>query len=1071
MKIILTHSIYDSIKFNLKTELTAVLILLALFQLNANNDPLSLETGNTSCYKDLAIEKEPNTTAQQRAITGTITDQSGNVLPGASIVVKGTSIGVSSNYNGKYRINIPTNTKEIVVSFIGYQTQKITIGTKTNINVVLKENSNNLDEVLVVGYGSKDRKTVAGSVAQISGVVLENRPITNVIDGLQGALPGLTITRSSGRPGGEGYNINIRGQSSLNGGNSPLILIDGIEGNLELLDPNDIKSVSVLKDASASIYGTRASGGVLLIITKTGRKNQAPKITYSTNYSTNVIANLTERVNLRQWIELDWEAQTTGGGSPIFSATNATLEEALAKVDRGAEPEAFGNKEFLFYKEENWDKALFDNGEQKTHNISVRGGGERSDYSVALGYTRTDGILRDAWDSSERTNIRLNHGYELSDRLRLETKISYNKKRTLEGAFGARSIFTTRNKIFTWHPIFTQSGKSYTTQSGFSNPRQLANRDQGKRVTTEENFKGNFKLSYKLIDGLKIHTQVGINREFYNYNIFQAVSKRWNYDDTPAGHNRTENQLTITSGESTYKNLTAYLDYHKVIADKHSIAVMFGGSHEEKDYNAIAGQKRNFAQTEVLSLNLGNGEDFVGSSSSHWALKSLFSRFTYIYDSKYIAEAIFRRDGTSVFSPEKRWGNFGGVSLAWVASEEEFIKNLNIFDHLKLRASVGTTGNQSFDKNQLYDYIALIAIQNTGYHFANNTEVIAAYEKGIVSQSRTWENLKTTNFGVDYSFLNSKLSGSFDVYKKENKNMLLNVNTPAVIGGSTPKKNIGSLKTTGFEFSLKWADQVSNDFSYSISANLSDNTNLLVDYNGRDAISATREGYALNTYWGLSWDGIIQNQEELDEYKKIGNVPSNIGIGDARYKDINGDGKLSTFDDDGNDADIINLGNNQARYSYGFNLSAQYKGFDFSTFIQGVGKRTVFYSGNFATPFLEPWWQPLKRFYGNTWTPENTGAKYPKLTTASIKRWNYTRSENTRINAAYTRLKNITFGYSLSKSALQKTGLNSVRLYLSGENLFTISNTDGGYDPENTDSRDDFYPYTKRYSLGATLTF
>ncbi|MDO5979784.1 SusC/RagA family TonB-linked outer membrane protein [Flavivirga spongiicola] len=1058
-------------KIQLKKGEVLITELLKKSLLNNNMD-FELSNGNIVIIKNDAKFNSVNSKENQGIqVSGIVSDMSGVPLPGANIIEKGTSNGTQADFDGKFSLNVTDANAILVVSFLGFVTQEIAVNNQTNVSIILEESTSHLEEVVIIGYGQRTRKTTTGAVGQISGEVLEERPITNVINGLQGAVPGLTINRSSGRPGGEGYSINIRGTNSINdGGNSPLILIDGVEGDINLLNPNDVKSTTVLKDASAAIYGARAAGGVILITTKTGRKNQAPQVTLTTNYSTNVRSNLTERVNLRQWVEMDWEAKTAAGASPQF-AGGGTLDEVLAKIDAGAEPDDIGGNAFLFYKLEDWDKALFDDGTQKSHNVTISGGGERSDYLASAGFTRTDGILSNAWDSNERINFRFNHGYNLTDRLRLETKISYDRNRNLEGAATSNNIFALRNRVFTWLPIFSQSGENYVTQWGFGNPRQRANRDQGKRTRISEVLRGNFLLNYKITDGLKIYTQAAINRGVNTGKDFNAISLRWNYNDTSSGSTRSRNSLTQSSSESTYKNFTAYLDYHKQFGNKHDIGLTAGASHEENENSGFWASRQDFSQTEVLSLNLGDTENMEnGANASHWAIRSFFGRLTYTFNSKYIAEINYRRDGTSVFSPDKRWGDFGGVSLAWLASEEKFIKNLNIFDHLKIRASQGTTGNQNLSTGNLYDYIALINIGGQ-YPFGDGEQAQSASEAGIVSQNRTWEDIKTTNIGIDFSFLNSKLSGSFDIFKKENDNMLLGVNLPSVLGGAAPAQNIGSLETKGFELSLNWKDTVSEDFSYSIGVILSDNTNKLIDLDGRDRVSDTREGYPLGTIFGWAWDGIIQNQVELNEYKKLENIPADIAIGDARYKDLNGDGRISTYDDDGNDADIINLGTNTSRYNFGINLAANYKNFDFSTFVQGVGKRSIFYSGSFSIPFQQPWWQPLRRFYQNTWQPENPTAKYPRLTTGGTREWNYRTSENTRVSGAYARFKNITLGYSIPTDVLEKVGISSLRFYLSGEDLFTIDAVDGGYDAENTNGSADFYPYTKRYSLGLTLTF
>jgi TonB-linked SusC/RagA family outer membrane protein len=1034
----------------------------------------------------ILIKQKPKVSViiPQQQVSGKVVDALGVPLPGVSIIIQGTTTGTQTDFDGNY--TLAANQGDVLeFSYLGMATQTITVGAEATINVTLQEDTAQLEEVVIVGYGQRSRKTLAGSIGQISGDVLEERPVTNVLNGLQGTIPGLTITRSQGRPGGEGYNLNIRGLNSLNGGNTPLVLIDGVEGDINLINPNDIKTVTVLKDASAAIYGARAAGGVLLITTKTGRKNTVPKITYSSNYAINRRSNLLERVNLRQWVEMDWEAKLAGGSNAQFAAggANTTLEEALAKVDAGADPDNFRSNLYLFYKPVNWESALFDDGVQQSHNVSISGGGENSDYQASVGFVRTDGILKNAWDSNERLNFRFNHGYNIGERLRIETKISYDRNRNLESIWGARSIFESYVAHFVFFPIYTRDDPSkHFSQWGFRNPRKIAEKDEGKITRVNENLRGNFLLNYKITNDLTLRSQVGLNRSIGNSTAFANISQVYDYDGNITQTYRQRNSLSEATSQSTYKNYTAYLDYHKVFADKHDVSVTAGASHEENESTGFNALRRDFTQTEVLNLDLGSTDTQEnGAFGSHWAIDSYFGRLTYIFNSKYIAEVNYRRDGTSVFSPDQRWGDFGGVSLSWLASEENFIKNLNVFDHLKVRVSQGTTGNQNLNSGNLYDYIALIDIGGQ-YPFGDGEQAQSASERRIVSQSRTWEDLKTTNIGIDFAFFNSKLSGTFDVFKKENDNMLLGVNLPSVLGGAPPSQNIGSLETKGFELSLNWKNNISDDFSYSIGAVLSDNINKLVDLDGRDFLdladgdgenrsSSVREGYALGTIFGWVWDGIIQNQVELNEYKKLEGVPQDIQIGDSRYKDVNGDGKLSVFDDEGNDADIINLGTNVARYNFAINLAANYKNWDFSTFIQGVGKRTIFYEGNFALPFRSPWWQPLKRFYGNTWTSDNPTAKYPRLTTGGIRFYNYRPSENTKVSGAYARFKNITLGYTLSGSVTEKIGIDNLRLYFSGEDLFTIDAVDGGYDAENTNGSHTNYPFTKRYSLGLTLTF
>ncbi|MCG8386490.1 MAG: TonB-dependent receptor [Cytophagales bacterium] len=1013
----------------------------------------------------------------EKTVSGKVTDENGEGLPGVNILVKGTAMGTITDINGNYTLSVPGNATTLVFSYVGYLQEEIEIGGKTVIDVSLVPDISTLAEVVVVGYGTQERKTVAGAVGQISGEVLEERPITNALNGLQGTVPGLTITRSSGQPGNEGYSLNIRGLSSVNSGNEPLVLIDGVEGDLNLLNPNDIESISVLKDASAAIYGARAAGGVLLVKTKSGGNGQPLKISYSANYSINQVSNMLDRVNLRQWVEMDWEAKTNANATPQFfnaAIGNNTLEEVLAKIDAGADPENIGGNAFLFYNDPNWNDQIFDNGHQQFHNINVSGGSESSRYNVSVGYQDTEGIFSDAHDNSRRINMRLNYGFDVSDKLKFDTRISYINQKTESPAIGAGTVLDVLNRIYIWLPVRTQSGQ-FATQWGFRNPRQVLEREVGKTTGISEVLRANITGSYEIIDGLTAYGQLAFDRNITTDDSFINIFPSYAYNDVQEGFGVNRNSASRRLGESDYANLTGYLDYKKIIADVHEISVTVGASHEQNDSEFFSAWRNDFTQDALFTLNLGDAdEQFNNAGASDWAIRSFFGRATYIYDSRYIAEFNFRRDGTSVFSPSQRWGNFGGYSLAWRASEEKFVNDLGIFNDLKVRFSQGTTGNQNLNTGNLYDYIALINFGGA-YPFGDGVQSQNASERSIVSQNRTWEDLKTTNIGLDFAILDARLSGSFDWFKKENNNMLLGVNLPAVLGGAPPAQNIGALETKGFELSLTWADKTNSGISYSITGILSDNQNTLTNLDGRDQVglglNSTREGYALNTYFGYEFDGIIQTQEELDAYKQLEGVPSNLEIGDARYRDLNGDGRISLVDDDGNDADIVNLGDNAPRYSYALNASVAYRGFDLSIFLQGVAQRTIFYTDQWRLPFEQPWWQPLQRFYGNTWSPENTGAKFPRLTTGSQRYWNYETSKNTEINGAYMRVKNITLGYTLPGNVLESAGIDKVRVFFSGEDLFTIDSVDGGYDAENTNGAANFYPFTKRYSFGLNVNF
>lgn len=1015
----------------------------------------------------------------QITIKGEIVDENDVTLPGASIVEKGTSNGTQSDIDGKFSINVRDQNAILVIHYIGFESQEIYVGNRSSFKVVMIENTSGLEEVVVLGYGNRDKNTLAGAVKQISGEILEDRPITNLANGLQGAIAGLTITRNSGQPGQEGYGLNIRGLTSINGGNSPLILIDGVEGDINQINPNDIASISVLKDASASIYGARAAGGVVLITSKSGKNAQALKVTYSNNISINTPSNLLERLSVKEWVEMEWEASVNANANGTFfypEIGNSTVQDVHNKIDAGASPEYFAdNVNILNYTDPRWDSRIFGQGIQQLHNINIVGGGKSSRYNASFGYIDTHGIFKDAHDNAQRINMRLNYGFDITERFKIDAIISYSNLKRNAPAVGAGTVLDQLNRIYLWLPERTESGQ-YLTQWGFQNPRQFLDKDVGLSRSLDEEFRVNITGQYEILDNLYVNGQMATNRSTGNSSVFTNIIPLWNYNDTPAGFGINRNSAGRGFWENDYLNATGYLTYNETFG-KHNIDIMAGGSHEQSEFGGFNASVFDFSQTAITTLGLGDPDEArVGENRGHWAIKSLFGRATYIFDDKYIAEFNYRRDGTSVFSPERRWGDFLGAALAWRLSEESFIKDLGVFDNLKLRFSRGVAGNQNLNTGNLYDYIPLVDIYNLNYPFGNGTSLAqAASERRLVSSQRTWENLETTNFGLDFAFFNSKLSGQFDLFTKRNNDMLLGVNLPAVLGGSAPALNIGSLETRGFELTLNYTNTTRSGFTYTLTGMLSDAQNTLVDLDGRNAVglglNGIREGYPLNTYFGYVYDGVLETEEELQAYKQLEGVPADLQIGDARYRDLNGDGIISVLDANGNDADIISYGDNAPRYSYGFRTDMSFKGFDFSLFLQGVAERTIFYTDQWRLPFEQPWWQPLRRFYNNTWSPERPDAKYPRVTKGGQRYWNFQTSQNTLINGAYMRVKNITLGYTIPNFATEKIGISRMRLFFSGEDLFTIDALDGGYDPENTNGSANFYPFTKRYSFGLTADF
>ncbi|MCL3780941.1 SusC/RagA family TonB-linked outer membrane protein [Prolixibacteraceae bacterium JC049] len=1007
--------------------------------------------------------------SQQKTIAGKVTDINGDPLPGVSIVIKGTTKGVTTDIDGAFAFkSVPANAT-LIFSYIGMKKQEVPIDGQSVLNIVMEDDAVGLEEVVAIGYGTKTKATLSGSVTEVKGEVLEAKPITNVASGLQGVTPGLVVTRGDGQPGQEGSGLQLRGLSTWHkGGSSPLVLIDGLEGNLNDLHPNDIQNLIVLKDAAASIYGARASNGVILVTTKTGKKGNL-KVRINSYAAVTTPTTLVEQTTVEQMMEMRNEMDRNDG-KPVFYTQEYFDAVGTDKVM----PHVFGGDFVQTMKGTDWNDLVFGDGFQQSHNVTISGGADKSNFLLSLGYFQQDGIVKAAHDSYEKYNMRLNYNYVISDKLKLETKTSIIRSISDEMHHLYRSLGSVLSG-WSAFPNRTADGKKYATF--FDNPVQMLN-EKGNIKKYNNTVNTNFQLTWKVLPELNWVTRVGL--EYKTGDSKEIVKKvaLWKYQDSNVSTGYTwgtnPNSLTLGFSKSMYRNATSYFDFNKKLGD-HNISAMAGVSHEDFDADNFSAWRRNFGSEKVWALGLGDTEQqFNNQGGYHWAIESLFSRLGYIYKNRYIVEANMRYDGSSRFHEDERWGFFKGFLGTWRASEEDFIKNLGIFDNLKVKLSWGETGNQS--GIGLYDYISQIKVGGS-YPFGSGTKATSAWQDGMVSQSRTWETVQTQNIGVEATVLDSRLSFSYDYFVKKNKDMLIPVTYPSVLGATPPQSNSGTLKTWGWEAQVDWKDKI-GDFKYYVSAYLSDNENELENLGGADAYSEglvrAREGYPLNSYFGYVWDGIIQNEAELAEYKKIQNVAPDIKVGDARYKDVDGNGKMDAFGDKskGETGDLVYMGNANPRYSFGLRAGAEYKGLDFAMTWQGVGKRTTFRSGSeVIIPFGQPWRQPLRWHYGKTWTPERPNARYPRITSDNVRYWNYRTSANTRVNARYVRLKNITLGYTLPKALTDKVNIGKLRVYVSGQDIWqTYPQKGTGYDPESGSSYN-YYPFSATYSFGIDLTF
>jgi TonB-linked SusC/RagA family outer membrane protein len=1018
--------------------------------------------------------------AQIISVKGKVVDEQNITLPGVNIYVEKSFEATTTDANGNYAIDVD-GSKTLVFQFMGMQTQKVLVAGKQLINVTMINDTKDLDEVVVIGYGTQVRGAITGSITKVNQKAFELKPIVNTLDGLQGALPGVTITRSSGRPGAEGYSMQIRGYSSLNG-NKPLVLIDGIQGNLDVLNPNDIESVTVLKDAAASIYGARAADGVMIITTKKGAKG-TPNVTYSYNFGIKTPTYLKKMTNTLQMAEM-YDEGLQNVGQPGLS------EDIFEKIRNNAEPDPTGGwMKYLenypgFYGSTDWNDVVYGKGYQQMHNLSISGGNENNSYLLSAGYEKNTGIFKFGENEANRYNLRLNYDFTILNKIKLETRTTFDNVSHIEPSLLDEAL-RVQSRIWSYLPVYNPLDQFYKYQ-GYGNPASDLV-EGGKSKSSYSRFSTNFKADAEITKGLKIVGQIGVDLGFWNGNGYYPTFNAYNWDGGIQTINNNPNSSHYANSHDQNKTFLTYLEFNKTMFKNHDINLMAGTSYEtyQHEYQSTTGY--NFGNNQLFTLNLSDKtnldytKNFTGTATEN-ALSSYFGRFSYGFKQKLFLNFTMRVDGSSKFAPSKRWSAvFPAISLAYDLSQERFVKSLNFIDNLKIRASWGQMGNQDLSFGN-YDYIPLIYIYGN-YPLGSPNIGLQGAESSIASESRSWETIETRNLGIDFSILKSKLSGSFDYFIKDNKNMLVGVQLPATLGGTPPTFNVGKLNTKGWEAMLSWSDMVGN-FKYSIAASISDSKNNLESLEGSDAyyegLNYAREGYSLYSYFGYEFAGFIQNEEQLAAYLQLEGVPSNLGIGDVMYNDVDGDGAITAYGDPeaGTKGDMVYLGNKLPRYTYSTNVSLSFKNFDFNIFFQGVGKREGIKWGDFGQPFYWVWHQPLEYFYEKNWTPENTNAEYPRIIPGglgydNLRDWNWRTSAMRVDKMGYIRLKSITLAYNVPKTICNKIKMNNIRLFTTGVDLFTFSkgSWNQSFDPEEGRDDEQTYPFSKVISFGIEVKF
>lgn len=1026
---------------------------------------------------------------QNGVCNGVVTDTTGETVIGASVVVKGTTNGTITGLDGDFSLSGVTKGSILVVSFVGYQNTEVKWNGQP-LTIVLKEDTRVLDEVVVVGYGTQKKANLSGAVAAVDGKVLQDRPITNIGQGLQGVVPNLNITMNNGGAPGATSSFNIRGNTSLNGG-SPLVLVDNVQMDANLVNPDDIESISVLKDAaSASIYGARAAYGVILITTKKGKKSDKPTVSLSATGYWQSPALTFHNVNSMQYLTMMDEAYQNDGGSGHYFKSQV-YQYAEDYFNGKYDSPVFFDTAYDTYKygycgNTDWWDELYKTSFSQIYTANISGGNDRTTYYASVSMNDQGGILKAGDDKYNKYNANVNISSNITKWLNVSAKIAHTYTDELHPTGGTTAMNSTaysglssysgmmKGDLSPLMPVKHPDGH-YAGQGSYTNP--VAIMEQGGNAQYKQNdlwMTGAVKITP--IKGLVINADYTWN--FYGKSSNQHVQNFYDYTAVPGTENyypwTNPSSVTVTNNDDYYNAFNAFAEYTFSLKEKHNFKVMVGYNQENKHKKYHYAGRKNLIDSSNPSLNLAYGDMAMNGSETHWSVNGFFARINYDYKGKYLLELNGRYDGSSKFPHGDRYAFFPSASVAWRVSEEKFWEPIRgWFDNFKLRASYGSLGNQALDESRYgnFPYLATYGINTKYGALLNGTRPVAVSVPGLVSASFTWETVNQIDFGFDASFFGGRLNTSFDWYRRNTKDMLTAGQAlPAVLGTSVPQENAADMKTVGWEVSLEWNDRLSNGFGYHIKGVLSDYQASITKFSNPTKLLGTHYvGEKLNEIWGYVSNGLFQSDEDAKAADQSYLSGGSWGAGDVKYEDLNNDGKIdigkNTLDDSG-DRKII--GNSTPRYSYGITAGFDYKGFDFEMFWQGIGKRDYWLGGSQFWGFTDEWCTPLTSSL-DYWTEDNRDAYFPRLHHYGVNGGNHQVSTRYLQNAAYLRLKNVVLGYTIPRSITEKVKISRLRVFVQGENLLTFTPLIDSYDPETLNNMT--YPINKKISVGLNLTF
>ena len=1019
-----------------------------------------------------SLKQDAVTVTQQHNVkaSGIVTDEAGEPLVGVSVLVKGTTLGSITDLKGRFSLDVPEGST-FEISYIGYKTQ-IVKAERTPMNIVLKEDTQKLDEVVVVGFGTQKKVNLTGAVSAVTGDDISKRPVANAAILLQGQIPGLRVNQGLGQPGGEGTSFRIRGQGTFSSaGSDPLILINGVPGSMTNLDPSVIESVSVLKDAaSAAIYGARAANGVILVTTKQGVVGDKVSISYHGNIGLHTPTKLYDRItNSAEYMELANLAWKNSGTGKQYTQDQINLYR-----NNVGDPQ---------YPNFDWQDYMFRTAVVQTHNLSMAGSTEKTTYNVALNFVDQPGTMRGF--KYRKYNATIDLTARITNFIKVGTYANLMYGETEQPRQGQNDAFlSTLSQAPTYMPWLPDDGtgirrwtsSAYSFESHNKNMPAIIGENAMKR---DNNFDINAQLwlEINLAKGLTWYTK-GAARLQSNKSKDWRGSTTYTYD-YHTGEKSSEldkGGLGLSVGDSRrfYTNLYSYLKYDLSLAENaHNFSLMVGYNQESEKYETLNAYRKDFA-FDLPVLNAGGTADWSNSGGEEeWAIQSLFGRFNYNFKERYLFEANMRYDGTSRISDENRWGVFPSFSVAWRATEEEFIKkmNLNWLNNFKLRGSWGQLGNQNIG---LYPYQAMISGVND-YPFTKTSDgvVIGYQQTAYANRNIKWETTTITDIGFDLQVFDG-LSVTFDWYKKTTDDILRSSQVSSLLGLSAPTVNNGSVENKGIEVALNYANMVKGGtlkgLRYNAGVYFDRSRNKLTEFGAEEigSYSIKREGLPYDEYYMLECIGVFADKAEIDASPKQFN--DNTQPGDLKYKDISGpDGKPDGVIDN---YDRRTFSGRFPGFEYGINASATWKGFDLSLIGQGVADKKYYTTDWGVQPFMQGA-SPNKDYIKHMWTEENPyGAKHPKLYWQDMGGGKNTRPNSYYLkDASFFRLKNVTLGYTLPRVWTEKANISKVRIYFSGDNLLTLTPYKG-LDPErNGDGRDAIYPQNRIYSFGLNVEF